>query len=92
MSTNEKVKILQDMKIQADNIMEHPRQDIVVLKKEGRYCNVDVSCPFDTHVVEKEKEKVGKYQDLKWEFKKIKFWSRSEVMVIPIVLGALGTI
>ena len=48
------------------------------------------ACPFDTRVVEKEIEKVVRYLDLKWESKRI--WSCSEVMVIPIVFGALGTI
>ena len=28
---------------------------------------IDVSCPFDTRLKEKEKEKVEKYQDLKRE-------------------------
>ena len=42
------------------------------------------------HVVEKEKEKVDKYQDLKWELKWI--WSCGEVTAIPIVILALGTI
>ena len=45
--------------------------------------------PFDSYVVDKEKEKVDKYQDLKCELKRI--WSCSKVMVIPIVKGALGT-
>jgi len=49
---------------------------------------VDVLCPLDTHVVEKEKEKVDKYQDVKWEFKKI--WSWSEVMVIPMAFRSFG--
>ena len=36
---NEKVKTLWDMKIQTDKIMAQSRPDIVVLEKEGRYCN-----------------------------------------------------
>ena len=31
---------------------------------------MDVACPFDTRVQDKEKEKVGKYQDLKRELKR----------------------
>lgn len=47
------------MKIKTDWIME------------SRYCNIiDVSCPLD-NVVEKEKEKVDKYQDMKWKLKRI---------------------
>ena len=34
---------------------------IVVLEKESTHCNIiDVSFPFDTRVVDKEKEKVDK--------------------------------
>ena len=88
---NEKVKILWDMKIQTDKILEHSRPDIVVFEKEKRTCKiVDVACPFDTRVVEKEREKVDKYQELKHELKTI--WNCSEVTVIPAVIGALGTI
>ena len=35
-SENEKVKILWDMKIQTDKIMDHSRPDIVLLKKGSR--------------------------------------------------------
>ena len=60
-------------------------------KKEKRTCKiVDVVCPFDTRVVEKEREKVDKYQELKYELKRI--WNCSEVTVIPAVIGALGAI
>ena len=51
---------------------------------------MDVACPFDTRVVEKEREKVVKYQELKYELKRI--WSCSEVTVIPAFIGALGTV
>ena len=63
-----KVKIHWDRKIQTDRFMEHSSPDVVDLEKESRYYNIiDVSCPFDTRVVEKEKGRVDKYQDLKWE-------------------------
>ena len=50
---------------------------------------VDFAVPFDSGVVEKEKEKIEKYQDLARELKKI--WNMT-VKVVPIVLGSLGTI
>ena len=38
------------------------RPDIVVLEKEGRVCFiVDVACPFDTWVAEKETERTKKW-------------------------------
>ena len=80
-----------DVKVQTDKILEHSRPDIVVFEKEKRTCKiVDVACPFDTRVVEKEREKVDKYQELKYELKRI--WKCSEVTVIRAVIGALGTI
>ena len=83
--------IIWDMKIQTDKILEHSRPDIVILEKNSRSCLiVDVSCPFDTRVLEKEREKIDRYQDLKWELQRI--WECREVRVIPIVIGALGTI
>ena len=51
---------------------------------------IDIACPFDTRVLEKENEKITNYQDLKWELKRI--WNCQEIEVIPIVIGALGTI
>ena len=41
-------------------------------------------------MAEKEREKVEKYQDLKREIARI--WSMRKVVVIPVVVGALGTI
>ena len=45
--------------------------DIVVLEKEGRVCFiVNVACPFDTRVAEKETEKIDHFMDLKVEVQK----------------------
>ena len=35
-------------------------------------------------------EKIGKYLDLKIEIKRI--WKCKEVLIVPIVIGALGTV
>ena len=51
---------------------------------------VDVACPFDTRVQDKEREKVEKYQDLKRELKRI--WQSQEIVTIPIIIGTLGTV
>ena len=50
---------------------------------------MDIACPFDTGVLEKEQEKMEKYQKLKREIGKI--WSCRRVTVLPVVIGALGT-
>ena len=78
------------MRIQTDKVLEYSRPDIVLLDKTKRSCLViDVACPFDTRVQDKEQEKITKYQDLKWELQRI--WNCS-VKVIPIVIGTLGTV
>ena len=51
---------------------------------------MDVACPFDTRVQDKEREKVEKHQDLKRELKRI--WQSQEIATIPIIIGTLGTV
>ena len=51
---------------------------------------MDVACPFDTRVQDKEREKVEKYQNLKRELKRI--WQSQEIVTIPIIIGTLGTV
>ena len=88
---NENAKILWDMKIQTDKEIEHSRPGIVILNKKERSCVLlDVTCPFDTRILQKEREKIEKYQDLKIEIKRI--WICNEVLIVPIVIGALGTV
>ena len=53
-STNNKLPW--DFKIQTDNEIEHNKPDIVVLGKTKRKCLViDVACPFDIRLKDKEK-------------------------------------
>ena len=51
---------------------------------------IDVACPFDMQVKDKEKDKIENYQDLKWELKWI--WKLHGVTVVPIIIGGLGTV
>ena len=52
---------------------------------------VSVACPFDTRVAEKETENIYHFKDYKVEVQ-IKIWNcRGCVSVIPIVIGAFGT-
>ena len=66
------------------------RPGFVVVDKDKKTCQlIDIACPGDKRVKEKEDEKFFKYQDLARELRKI--WNM-EVKVIPIVIGVLGTI
>ena len=61
------------------------------MDKGTRKCLIiDVACPLDNRVKEKENEKVEKDQDLKKEIKRI--WQCNEVKVIPTITGTLGTV
>ena len=87
---NDKCKILWDFTIQTDHIIQARRPDIVLVNKQERTCQlIDVACPVDRKVVEKEEEKIEKYRDLAREVAKL--WN-VRVKIIPVVIGALGTI
>ena len=51
---------------------------------------MEVTLSFDTRVNSKEREKVENYQDLKRELYRL--WKCKEVNIIPVVVGALGTV
>ena len=79
--------------IQTEKRIEHNKPDIVVLDKNKRVCPViDVACPFDTSIQKKGQEKIEYYNDLKYEI--LKCWNKEvdKVMILPIVIGALGTV
>ena len=40
----------------------------------------------------KEKEKIENYQDLKWELPVKWIWKLRRVTVVPVIIGALGTV
>ena len=51
---------------------------------------IDIAVPADQNIIRTEEEKVEKYQDLASEIRTIH--GASKVTVIPIVIGALGSI
>ena len=70
MTENDALKFIWDMKLQSYKVIEHSRPGIDIFDKTTRECKViDVACPFDTQVLKKEREKMNKYQALKWEIK-----------------------
>ena len=50
---------------------------------------MDIAVPGDNNVLQKETEKCEKYQDLAREIKRI--W-KSRTKVVPVVVGALGSV
>jgi len=90
-SENDEVKLLWDVNIQCDHVIEARRPDIVVVNKQEKKCTIiDISVPADKRIGEKENEKVEKYQDLKREIARM--WNMRALQVVPIVVGSLGSV
>ena len=76
--------------IQTDHLIPARRPDLIIINKKKKVCKiVDFAVPADHRINLKESEKKDKYLDLARELKKL--WHR-KVTVVPIVIGALGTI
>ena len=89
---NDTYKLLWDFNIQTDHLILARRPDLIIInkKKKKRICKiVDSAVPADHRINLKESEKKDKYLDLARELKKL--WNM-KVTIVPIVIGALGTI
>ena len=85
------VKLIWDINIQCDNVMEARRPDLILVDRKVKSCVIiDVAVPGDRRIREKEIEKIEKYQILKRELKRL--WSLKKFEVVPVVVGALGCI
>ena len=80
-----------DFNIQTDHLIPARRPDLIIINKiKKRICKiVDFAVPADHRIILKESEKKDKYLDLARELKKL--WNM-KVTIVPIVIGALGTI
>ena len=82
------VKLIWDINIQCDNVIEARRRDLILVDKKAKSCVIiGVAIPGDCRIHEKEIEKIGKYQKLKRELKRL--WSLKKVEVVPVVVKAL---
>ena len=60
-----------------------------MLCKTERNCHlIDIAVLEDKRIELKEQEKVENSSELRWELKKM--WNLSQVVVVPVVIGALG--
>ena len=64
-----------------------------MIDKRNKVCwLIDVACPFDTRIDKKENEKIEAYTELKYEVLKV-FWTEvQKVFIVPIIIGALGSV
>ena len=87
---NDTHKLLWDFDIQRDHLISARRPDLIIINKKRRISKTVVfAVPADHRIKLKEWEKRDKYLDLAREFKKL--WNM-KVTIIPIVIGAFGTV
>ena len=88
---NDSHKLLWDFNIQTDHLIPARRPDLIIIytKKKRIFKIFDFAVPVDDRINLKESEKKDKYLDLARELKKL--WNM-KVTIVPIVIGALGTI
>ena len=88
---NDTHKLQWDFDIHTDHLISAGRPDLIIInKKKKRICKiVDFAVPADHRIKLKESEKKDKYLDLARELKKL--WNM-QVTIIPIVIGAFGTV
>ena len=87
-----KYKLLWDFDIQTDHLISARRPDLIIInkKKKKRILKiVDFAFPADHRIKLKECEKRDMYLDLARELKNL--WNM-KVTIIPIVIGAFGTV
>ena len=87
---NDTHKLLWDFDIQMDHLISARRPDLIIINKKKRTCKiVDFAVRPDHRLKLKESEKKDKYLDLARKLKKL--WNM-KVTIIPIVIGAFGTV
>ena len=91
---NDLNELLWDFNIRTDHLILARRPDLIIIKKKKKkkkkICKiVDFAVPADYRINLKESEKKDKYLDLARELKKL---CNMKVTIVPIVIGALGTI
>ena len=85
---NDTHKFLWDLDIQTDHLISARRPYLIIINKKKKKI-VDFAVPADHRIKLKECEKREKYFDLARELKKL--WNM-KVTIIPIVIGAFGTV
>ena len=82
--------IMWDMPVNTDRTITANRPDIIVKDSVNSTCKLtDMTVPSDRNIALKEIEKKSKYKDLELEIQRM--W-HMKTIVIPVVVGALGTV
>ena len=79
------------MTIYTNKVLKHNRPDITLVDKDTKkWTLIDIAVPADQSITRTEEEKVEKYLELAFEIRRVH--GASKVIIIPIVIGALGSI
>ena len=79
-----------DIPVNTDRSITANRPDIIVKDSVNSTCKlIDMTVPSDRNIALKEIEKKSKYKDLELEIQRM--WQMKSI-VIPVVVGALGTV
>ena len=88
---NGEVRITCYMTIYTDKVLKDNRPDITLVHKDTqKWTLIDIAVPADQNLTRTEEEMVEKYQELAFEIRRIH--GASKVTIIPIAIGALGSI
>ena len=82
-------KLLWDFDIHTDHLISARRPDLIIINKKKRLAKLSTLLSRLTPIKLKECEKKDNYLDLARELKKL--WNM-QVTIIPIVVGAFGTV
>ena len=87
-SENVNGKLISDINMQCDNVIVERRPDIVIVNKmEKTAIIIDVAVPWDKRIIDKEKEKIEKYQNIKREI--LRLWNLKKIDLITVALGSV---
>ena len=90
-TTYEEKTIMWDVPQITDARTLHNRPDILIVDRKTRKGTIiDVAVPNDRNINVKVAEKITKYKDLKIELQKM--YDLIQVEIIPVIIGALGTV
>ena len=89
---NDHAKILWDLPFQTDKHLLHNRPEFVLINyNEQTGLIIDIAVPRNKNILDKELEKIDKYQLLVLKIELEPLW-KVKIMVIPVVVGALRAI